>query len=627
MFASLSFSIAQIPQIEKQALYSIAESVKSTYNWNEQTPVEQWKGVTITNVGGNDHVTGLDMYIEANGTNYSVNFSSQISVLNYLEELTIKNELPLEIKFNFDFNHLLGLNRLVSLNLMRTRYNANNDVFLNVGRLAQLTNLENLRIDYYNANLKLPTNISSIAKLKNLFYKNLNDNTFTKEVFQNTSIEELTLLTKAFSVEDPSNAVLNMKKLKSLTIQGNFFSLPAGFYAISNLEKLSISSPNYILTDEIDQYSDRLKSFTLKEVSSIQFPVIGNLVNLEELILQSDHIDLGSYIKNLTKLKSLYVESEYPVFLTPEISQLTTLTNLYYQSFGLTNEVIYTIPNLKFLLLYTNQNISENIANLTKLENLQVSSRENFSELPPAVGNMTSLKTVDFLSYAANTKTLAIPENYFTNWVNLTQFWTWHQLDGDITNRFLNNPNLEVLSFQPIGSGIGPLKGKLNICQNPKIDFLDVIKNNIQEVDLRNMESLTKNTTRRFYLIQNNVSKFIVDDVDHFNSLVNSGKIIIQTNAPNGYTVETSSEPCQKPLAQSNVQLEKTMLYPNPVKDVLTFKTDKTVENVELISVSGQKFNVEVYNNRVNLSNLPAGMYMIKWSEAGFYKLQKILKK
>ncbi len=54
------------------------------------------------------------------------------------------------------------------------------------------------------------------------------------------------------------------------------------------------------------------------------------------------------------------------------------------------------------------------------------------------------------------------------------------------------------------------------------------------------------------------------------------------------------------------------ILYPNPVKDIITIQFDAEIENVELYNYSGQKTKIVVRDNRINMSNLASGLYILK---------------
>ncbi len=70
--------------------------------------------------------------------------------------------------------------------------------------------------------------------------------------------------------------------------------------------------------------------------------------------------------------------------------------------------------------------------------------------------------------------------------------------------------------------------------------------------------------------------------------------------------------------------------YPNPVKDVLNITSNKTIENVAVFNLAGQKVlaNAQVSNNKINVSALPSGVYVFKLTlEGGQVETFKIVKK
>ena len=70
--------------------------------------------------------------------------------------------------------------------------------------------------------------------------------------------------------------------------------------------------------------------------------------------------------------------------------------------------------------------------------------------------------------------------------------------------------------------------------------------------------------------------------------------------------------------------------YPNPVKDVLYFTSNKNVENVAVYNLAGQKVltNAKVNNGQINVSSLETGVYVFKATlQGGQVETFKIVKK
>ena len=72
----------------------------------------------------------------------------------------------------------------------------------------------------------------------------------------------------------------------------------------------------------------------------------------------------------------------------------------------------------------------------------------------------------------------------------------------------------------------------------------------------------------------------------------------------------------------------KVGMYPNPVKDVVTFTNADKMSNVEIYNVAGQKVKSAkvMKNNQLNLSGLSKGAYLLKVENAGKTETIKFIK-
>jgi len=69
-------------------------------------------------------------------------------------------------------------------------------------------------------------------------------------------------------------------------------------------------------------------------------------------------------------------------------------------------------------------------------------------------------------------------------------------------------------------------------------------------------------------------------------------------------------------------------IFPNPVSDLLTIKTDQKVENVSVYDISGKNSKVTILrDNKVDVRNLPAGNYMINIETKEGKTTKKFIKK
>lgn len=69
-------------------------------------------------------------------------------------------------------------------------------------------------------------------------------------------------------------------------------------------------------------------------------------------------------------------------------------------------------------------------------------------------------------------------------------------------------------------------------------------------------------------------------------------------------------------------------VYPNPCVDFINFKTDSRLEEVAIYNSNGQLISIEqTMNNRLNISQLPPGLYIMRFDTADQTISKKIIKK
>ena len=106
-----------------------------------------------------------------------------------------------------------------------------------------------------------------------------------------------------------------------------------------------------------------------------------------------------------------------------------------------------------------------------------------------------------------------------------------------------------------------------------------------------------------------------VDDLKIYNYPLTQTEI---TNLYNNNTLSTSD------FNQNNLEVA---LYPNPVQDILSLDTVNTIKSVEVYNLQGQKVLVS-NQSQINLSNLSAGIYMVRIEdENNAVNTKRIIKK
>ena len=87
----------------------------------------------------------------------------------------------------------------------------------------------------------------------------------------------------------------------------------------------------------------------------------------------------------------------------------------------------------------------------------------------------------------------------------------------------------------------------------------------------------------------------------------------------------TSVELCPQLLSNKNFETSNFSVYPNPVKDFLTVKSNEVIKNIAVYAITGKKV-IEVSNtNSVNLSKLNKALYLVEIKGETSQKTKKII--
>ena len=110
-----------------------------------------------------------------------------------------------------------------------------------------------------------------------------------------------------------------------------------------------------------------------------------------------------------------------------------------------------------------------------------------------------------------------------------------------------------------------------------------------------------------------------------------TGSFIVQLTITNcGKTSVKSENVVINTLNNSEFNLEKTTIYPNPVNDILKIENNSSIEKIEIYDYSGKIIvtNFSVDNNLIllNVSSLNSGIYLLKITSANGIINKKIIK-
>jgi hypothetical protein len=97
----------------------------------------------------------------------------------------------------------------------------------------------------------------------------------------------------------------------------------------------------------------------------------------------------------------------------------------------------------------------------------------------------------------------------------------------------------------------------------------------------------------------------------------NSAAIYFDYNEP--ITTNNYVTTIQNPVGCNPSGVEEVRIYPNPVKDILQFRTNESITKIEVYDYSGRRLSTySVYENKADLSKLKRGYYFIKiYTEKG----------
>ncbi len=183
------------------------------------------------------------------------------------------------------------------------------------------------------------------------------------------------------------------------------------------------------------------------------------------------------------------------------------------------------------------------------------------------------------------------------------------------------------------------LLSSLDVSKNTQLDILYCYTNRLTKLDV------SKNTQlKRLYCHTNNFTTAALDDIycslpdrkgqtegqiqPLFNASSADKSKVLATNGNNaiakGWKIQyfekntditgfTGTHQCGGGTGIDEAKdLPSLAVYPNPVKDVLNIATDKPVHSIRIYNVYGTEVAHATDTNSINVSHLPAGVYMVR---------------
>jgi hypothetical protein len=126
------------------------------------------------------------------------------------------------------------------------------------------------------------------------------------------------------------------------------------------------------------------------------------------------------------------------------------------------------------------------------------------------------------------------------------------------------------------------------------------------------------NVITTFYLLPNNDFTFTITDVNNYKKLIfvnPQGNSVIYNNV-------------NLNVQGSNI-LDKLTTYPNPVENILHFKSDFEIIKIKIFALDGKLIdsNLSFSGNQIDFSNLKSGIYFLEFEQDGQVTRKKVVKR
>ncbi|KAK1282339.1 hypothetical protein QJS10_CPB22g01059 [Acorus calamus] len=235
-----------------------------------------------------------------------------------------------------------------------------------------------------------------------------------------TGLRRLDLSSNSFEADTIPQSICSSQNLRYLNLSNSGFGgrLPPQLGNLSRLRFFDVSSPG-LSADDLSWVSDlsSLKTLSmngvdLSRVDSDWVRLLNKLSSLVELQLSGCSLpSIAPFLHNSINFTSLVnIDLSFNAFSASTIlgwiSNITSLEHIDISNNNMRGSVplqLSELPHLKYLSLAGNHNLTSNISELlsgqwSRIETLTVADNQVFGEIPPSIGNITSLVELDFFS-------------------------------------------------------------------------------------------------------------------------------------------------------------------------------------------------------------------------------------
>ncbi len=256
-------------------------------------------------------------------------------------------------------------------------------------------------------------------------------------------------------------------------------------------------------------------------------------------------------------------------------------------------------------LITQNPNLTYIVCESNRLETIDISQNPNLEILSIGYNNLTELD----VTQNQNLESINVSFN-FLNAIDISQ-----------------NPNLTYLNC---GNN---LLTELDFTNNPEIVIVQANDNLITELDFSESLMLGSLNCKDNQLVNLNVQNGNNSTLYYCNSYYNPNLDCIQVDDPiaannNLDWIKDSSTvySLECALGLDDSEIVQALIYPNPVRDILTIETKDSIKSIEVYSMLGELLASEKGNSQIDFSTYTKGIYFLKIDTKKGSVFQKVLK-
>ncbi len=452
-----------------------------------------------------------------------------------------------------------------------------------------------------------PTYVSSLTKLTKL---DLGNNKLTGEVAMGisslSSLKKLDISNNRLD-GNPTNSMSGLFNLEDLSLGGN---------------KFTISDVNGLL-----QNFNNIKILNIGDLNLTNIPAkVASFTSLETLILDNNPIPANAYgnIAGLAKLMTLSIAGTGLTQIPTQVAQSTELTSLN---------------------LANNSITEQNTSGLSSLINLEWLSLENnqLSQIPAQLSPLKKIKTLNLgrNKISGNLTTLASLSSLQQLFLNN------NQISGNFPSTLLTMPKLLMVNLnsnQLTGELPDQLPAITHISNNrfSKIDLSNYITDFSEQTDLNyspqrydaekevlgiigqqaKLDQSLSGSDYTFTWFKNLDQKTnTTTESLNFNSVQNSDFAVYTAEAytysilnNNVFDLSLFREPISLVDSLATLgtsDLKDISIYPNPATDYINILNVKhKIEKVAIFDLTGKQMITDT-KQKINVSSLPSGVYLL----------------